>query len=99
MVPETFKKITQPVFMGYFYKNDSIQDKVVSVPAMLEMFEQLGTAPSQKRKMAFPDSGNHVMTSYITSKDLGSVQEETFAYLEEILGLQSINVSTVDHVD
>lgn len=88
MAPETFKKITQPVFMGYFYKNDSIQDEVVSVPAMLEMFEQLGTAPSQKRKVAFPESGNHVMTSYITSKDLGSVQEETFKYLEEVLELQ-----------
>nr|WP_299345570.1 alpha/beta fold hydrolase [Allomuricauda sp.] len=99
MVPETFEKITQPVFMGYFYKNDSIQDDVVSVPAMLKMFEQLGTAPSQKHKVAFPESGNHVMTSYITSKDLGSVQEETFEYLEEVLGLEAISGKTIDHFD
>ncbi|TAI47006.1 alpha/beta hydrolase [Flagellimonas allohymeniacidonis] len=91
MVPETFEKITQPVFMGYFYKNDSIQDKVVSVPAMLEMFEQLGTKSNEKRKVAFPESNNHVMTSYITSKDLASVEKETQRFLEEILKMKSID--------
>ncbi|WP_435624702.1 alpha/beta hydrolase [Flagellimonas sp.] len=88
MTEETFKAVNQPVFMGYFYKNDSIQDKVVSVPAMLSMFEQLGTPKSLKRKTAFPEVGDHVVASYITSKDLASVKKETNTFIEEILKLQ-----------
>ncbi|MEM6864995.1 MAG: alpha/beta hydrolase [Bacteroidota bacterium] len=88
MNPKTFEKVTQPVFMGYFYKNDSIQDKVVSVPAMLQMFEQLGTPSAKKRKVAFPNVGDHVLASSITSKDLESVREATYGFMEDILGLE-----------
>ena len=91
MSEETFKEVTQPVFMGYFFKNDSIQDKVVSVPAMLSMFDQLGTPKSLKRKVAFPEVGDHVIASYITSKDLESVEKETNAFLEQIMGMQPKN--------
>lgn len=96
MTEETFQKITQPVFLGYFHKNDSIQDKVVSVPAMHRMFDALGTKPEQKRKIPFPEVGDHVMTSYITSKDLESVQRETNLFFEEILGLNQVLIATSD---
>lgn len=91
MNPETFNKVEQPVFLGYFYKNDSIQDNVVSVPAMLKMFEELGTPHYKKRKIAFPETGDHVMTSYITSKDLESVQHETENFLEEVIELPIVS--------
>ncbi|GMN10745.1 alpha/beta hydrolase [Croceitalea sp. MTPC9] len=91
MVPETFEKVTQPTFLGYFYKNDSIQDNVVSVSAMQQMFDQLGTPEKKKRKIAFPNVGDHVMTSYITSKDLESVQKETNKFFEEILSIKPKN--------
>jgi esterase/lipase len=32
MNPETFAKVKCPAFMGYYYKNEEEQDKVVSVP-------------------------------------------------------------------
>jgi esterase/lipase len=88
MRPEVFQKINQPTFMGYYYKNEEEQDKVVSVPALLEMFDELGVQGKLKRKVAFPEVGNHVMTSYITSKDLESVSQETIAFLEEVVQLQ-----------
>ena len=50
MTEDTFKRVEQPIFMGYFYRNDSIQDKVVSVPAMLGMYQSLGTDESQKKE-------------------------------------------------
>ncbi|MCL6268233.1 alpha/beta hydrolase [Flagellimonas myxillae] len=93
MVPETFGKVTQPVFLGYFYKNDSIQDNVVSVPAMQKMFEELGTSPELKREVAFPSVDDHVMTSYVTSKDLDAVQAETDRFLEEIMGLHPVKIT------
>jgi esterase/lipase len=82
MTPETFAKIKVPVFMGYYYKNEANQDDVVSVAAMLEMFEELGTSAAQKEKMAFPETGDHVMTSYLTSKDVESVTKETIRFFE-----------------
>ena len=82
MIPETFAKIKVPVFMGYYYKDEENQDNVVSVDAMLEMFKHLGTPDSQKEKMAFPETGDHVMTSYLTSKDVESVTRETIRFFE-----------------
>lgn len=89
MTPETFAKVTQPVFMGYYFKNDSVQDRVVSVPAMLKMYEQLGTSSQLKKKVAFPNVGDHVIASYITSRDLEAVKKETNTFLEEILEISS----------
>lgn len=91
MKPEVFKRIHQPTFMGYYYKNEEEQDKVVSVPALLEMYHELGVESHLKRKVAFPEVGNHVMTSYITSKDLESVKKETIKFLEEVLRLPPVN--------
>jgi pimeloyl-ACP methyl ester carboxylesterase len=87
MTEATFVSVEQPVFLGYYYKDEVHQDSTVSVPAMLNMFEQLSTPGDKKRKVAFPNVGDHVMTSYITSKDLESVQRETNSFCEDVLGL------------
>jgi len=74
MVKTTFQKVKQPVLMLYYYKNELEQDPVVRVDAMLKMFTELGTSDHLKRKVAIPNAGNHVMGSYITSKDLPGVE-------------------------
>ena len=43
MSKKHFHSVTQPVFLGYHYKNEQEQDQVVKVEAELEMFDQLGT--------------------------------------------------------
>lgn len=83
MNPEVFKKIKCPVFLGYYYKNEDEQDKVVSVKAMLKMFDELGTPAEQKQKVAFPDAGAHVIASYIRSKDWQGVERETDKFLAD----------------
>ena len=87
MTEEVFSQITSPVFLGYYYKSEEEQDNVVSIPRMMEMYDQLGTPDDLKRKVAFPDVNNHVIASHIGSEDLVSVREETFKYAEEVLGL------------
>lgn len=85
MTEETFQQVKCPVFLGYYYKNEAEQDNIVSIPAMLEMYEQLGTSASLKRKVAFPETGHHVIASYIRSRDWKSVRDETRRFMEEIL--------------
>ncbi|GAB3765177.1 alpha/beta hydrolase [Spirosoma pomorum] len=85
MTPEQFRKVKQPVFLGYYYKDEANQDKVVSVPAMLAMYDQLGTAVDQKRKVAFPKAGEHVIASRLTSGDVNGVYQATKAFMEQVL--------------
>jgi esterase/lipase len=87
MKPETFSKIKCPVFLGYYYKNEAEQDSTASVPAMLKMFDELGTPEGLKQKIAFPEAGAHVIGSYIRSKDWQGVERETDRFLADIVKL------------
>jgi len=70
-----FEKVKQPTLMLYYYKSEKEQDPVVKVSAMLEMFDELGTPADKKEKLALPNTGNHVIGSSITSKDIASVEK------------------------
>lgn len=85
MVSKTFEKVKCPVFMGYYYENEEKQDKVVSVPAMLNMFAELGTPADKKVKEAFPTAQNHVLGSYVLSEDWKSVENSTLKFLDKVL--------------
>ena len=87
MIPETFAKVKCPVFMGYYYENEENQDKVVSVAAMKEMFEQLGTPPQYKRAVNFQNAKAHVITSDLTTDDWQTVEAESIKFIQEILGM------------
>lgn len=87
MTEAVFSKITQPLFMGYWYKNEKVQDNVVSVNRMLEMYDQLGTPEVKKRKIAFDDATNHVLASPLWNENFETVKNATFDFAEEILGL------------
>lgn len=89
MNKSTFEKIKQPTLLLYYFKNEKEQDPVVKVSAMKEMFAELGTANNQKRAVALPNVGNHVMASPIQSKDIGSVKTETARFLQEVMGLKA----------
>jgi esterase/lipase len=80
-----FKKVKVPVFLAYYYKNDNLQDNVVSVPAMLKMYDQLGTPDSLKLKQAFPEVGDHVLTSYISTQYYDVVTKASLAFLSKII--------------
>jgi len=85
MNPDVFAKIKCPVFLAYYYKNEVEQDKTVSVPAMIKMFDELGTPSDLKRKMAFPEAGAHVIASTFRSKDWQGVERETDKFIEAII--------------
>lgn len=90
MTEEVFAKITQAVFVGYYYKNEEEQDKVISVSKALQMFEQLGTPAHLKRKVAFTDVNAHALCSKYRSEDMYTVEKETEAFLEEVMGLKKL---------
>ena len=76
MTSENFKKVEQPALVLYYYRDQVHQDSVVKVSAILKMFDELGTPSGLKRKLAMPNTGNHVIGSPIKSHDVKSVQDE-----------------------
>lgn len=84
MTKATFQAVKQPVLLLYYYKNEKEQDLVVRVDAMLKMYDELGTPSHLKSKKAIPNAANHVMGSYITSKDLKSVEQEIKIFAAKI---------------
>ena len=85
MVPETFNKITVPVFSGFYYKSETEQDPVVSVAAMRQMFQELGTPTELKKEQAFPDTGAHEIGSELVSSDIEGVRKATLDFLNQVL--------------
>ena len=89
MSSDISKKITQPLFIGYYYKDETHRDKTVSIPAMKTFFEEVSTPDEQKILHAFPN-GAHVMLSPLQTRNLDAVRKETFKFAEEVLGLDEI---------
>jgi len=85
MKASVFEKIKQPVLLLYYYKDEEHQDKTVKVSAMKRMFRQLGTPDSLKKEVAVPDAGEHVIGSYIKSKDVKTVLDECEKFATEVL--------------
>lgn len=84
----TYAKVKQPVLMLYYYKDEVHQDSTVKVPAMLKMFDELGTPAALKRKAAIPGAGSHVIASPLLSKDVPAVEKETLEFATGILGMK-----------
>lgn len=85
MKESTFRKVKQPALLLYYYKDDKNQDKVVKVSAMKRMYKQLGTPENMKREVPVPNAGDHVIGSYIKSKDHQAVLAACEKFAEEIL--------------
>lgn len=88
MKESVFKKVAQPLLLLYYYKDEDHQDPVVKVSAMKRMFMQVGTPEKLKRQAAVPNAGEHVIGSYIKSKDLQTVEDECEKFAIEILHLK-----------
>jgi esterase/lipase len=76
MIEDNFNKVTQPTLMLYYFKDDTHQDETVKVSAMMQMFDQLGTVKLNKKRVPIPGAGDHVIGSYITSKDIPEVEKQ-----------------------
>ena len=85
MTKATFEQIKCPTFLAYYYEDEDHQDPVVSVAAMLKMFDDLGTSAPLKVKKAFPTTKNHVIASYVLSEDYEKVQKASISFLDGIL--------------
>jgi len=82
--------VEQPALVLYYYRDPVHQDSVVKVSAILKMFDALGTPAGLKRKLALPNTGNHVIGSPIKSHDVKSVQDEIENFFITVLHISPV---------
>lgn len=90
MTKETFEKVKQPLLMLYYFKDDEHQDDVVQVGAMLRMFKEVSTPGDQKRALAIPNAGDHVIASPLKSKDVELVNQELNRFAVDVLHMNQV---------
>ena len=87
MQPEVFAKITQPLFVSYYYRDENHQDDVVSVEAIRQFVSSIGTAAENKRVFVTDNAGTHAVASSIWNDHWPEVEAATAAFLIEVLGV------------
>lgn len=87
LTKETYQAIRQPVLTLFYYKDELHQDPVVKVSAMHEMMKELGTPANLKKEQAIPNAENHVLGSYILSKDVPLVEKAISSFLHDVVKL------------
>lgn len=80
-----WQRVRCPVLLGDYRAADGREDATASVPAMLDMFVALGTAPAHKLAIAF-DSGAHAIGSPHKTPLADAVAQASVAFLQEQLG-------------
>ena len=80
MDKSTFEQVNCPTFLGYYYKDEKHQDDVVSVEALLKMYEMLGS--NKKTAIAFPEAGQHTI-AFVEAGSTDKVLEESLAFIKQ----------------
>ena len=88
MQENVYKKITQPYFVGYYYKNEEEMDDVIDINAIPPFIEATSTPDSLKMVAIFPDVGRHELASKLRSQDIDDVLEKTYRFAEQVLNLK-----------
>jgi esterase/lipase len=89
-ISEKFAKITCPIFVGVYYKDEENQDATIKVSAALEMFNDLSTPDSKKMWVEFPNANTHVISNKIYSGSYPEVYEATCNFTESILNIEPV---------
>lgn len=84
---EFYSKVTSPVLLLHYYKDEEHQDETASVPAMREAFDQFGSAgtPSPLNRWAPVANSNHIMMSKYVRSDKVTVVREITDFIDRIL--------------
>ena len=80
MTQETFSAIRQPVLTMCWYRNDEVQDSIVSVDAMRTMHEELS---SQRKRFIPLDADAHEIGYAPESKSVERVIQESVRWITE----------------
>ncbi|MCX7679025.1 MAG: alpha/beta hydrolase [Spirochaetes bacterium] len=88
---EVYEKITIPVLLLYYYKDENNQDKTASVAHMKEAFALFGKSkqPNPLNRAVAIEEGSHVLMSKYSKTDEHKVITTTLDFISQVAGLPS----------
>ncbi len=87
MTDDRFKEVTQPYFIGYYYKNEKEKDNIIDIDRIKDFDRLTSSNPSAKQVVAFPDAGTHVLPSDLYNPHIDNLEQATFQFADSLLGL------------
>ena len=85
MTTEVFGKVTQPMFVGYYHKNEEENDPTISTDAIQDFIKSVATPKSFIVDHPFPNAGAHVITNPIKAENVHEVKDATYLFMTEKL--------------
>ncbi len=84
--PDLYGRITSPVLMLYYYRDESSQDKAANVKEMLEGFHQFGsfTRPHPMNRSAAVIQGDHILLSRWVNSDRPFARKQIETFLADL---------------
>lgn len=89
MTQPVFQSISQPYFIGYYYKNEDEKDKTISIDAIFDFDRETKTPDSLTKLIAYPDAGEHVISNPLKSNSANAVLDSTLWFAQNVLNLQT----------
>ena len=88
MTEEVWSQNNVPTFIGYYYKDETAHDKVISIPA-INRYTEVASIPKDKLKVVpFSDAQGHVIGSQFMNDNWKTVENEIFDFADQILGME-----------
>jgi esterase/lipase len=85
MNKEVLSQIDQPLFVGYYYKDEENRDFTVSTDRIKEAENMVSTDDGVKVFKTYPDGRAHVFISPFYNPNWEKVQEDVYRFLEDEL--------------
>ena len=82
MTEANFKRIKQPIFVSYYYRDEANKDDVISISRIKDFLNQVSTPEHKKDVFICSDCDDHVITSDIVCKNMEAVIEESTEFLD-----------------
>lgn len=88
---EVFKKITTPIYIGYYYESEDKQDDVIDVSLIKPFLENVSSDPSLLYSKAFTGRLYHVIASPLTNRHYQDIQKSIEHFFEQVLDISVID--------
>ena len=93
MTDEVFKAIDIPVYAGYYFKDETQKDDVVSTDAIESFAKSISTQEDQKTIVKFDNAIGHVIGCDCLNPNWEDVQNSIFEFAENVLQLKEAEAS------
>lgn len=88
MTEETFRAVSQPTFVSYYFQDEEHKDDAISIAAIHRMLDEIGTPAAMVREVPTATAGSHPIASSYWNPNWQEVEAATWSFAEEVLQLQ-----------